>query len=164
MINDKPSLDSLAHYGVKGMKWGVRRYLNKDGSLTNEGRKRYANVSDEWTNPNRKYLPSDNMLKSMPRKERSATKKFMKDVGKNNRKVIKEDYKTVKKDKNTFKDYKAYNKGKNFIENNAELYSNANSYKRLKKERIEYGMAYTFASGILGLSVASAIGTRYYKK
>lgn len=31
----------LRHYGVLGMKWGVRRYQNKDGSLTAEGRKRY---------------------------------------------------------------------------------------------------------------------------
>lgn len=30
----------IKHYGVKGMKWGVRRYQNKDGSLTPEGRKR----------------------------------------------------------------------------------------------------------------------------
>ena len=33
--------DVLAHHGVKGMKWGVRRYQNKDGTLTNAGKKRY---------------------------------------------------------------------------------------------------------------------------
>lgn len=32
--------DELYHYGVKGQKWGVRRYQNKDGSLTPAGKKR----------------------------------------------------------------------------------------------------------------------------
>lgn len=32
--------DELKHHGIKGMKWGVRRYQNKDGSLTPEGKKR----------------------------------------------------------------------------------------------------------------------------
>jgi len=31
----------LCHWGIKGMKWGVRRYQNKDGSLTPAGKKRY---------------------------------------------------------------------------------------------------------------------------
>lgn len=34
--------DYLAHYGVTGQKWGVRRYQNEDGSLTQEGRDRYG--------------------------------------------------------------------------------------------------------------------------
>jgi hypothetical protein len=32
----------LAHYGIMGMKWGVRRYQNPDGSLTSAGKKRYG--------------------------------------------------------------------------------------------------------------------------
>lgn len=33
---------TLCHWGIKGMKWGVRRYQNKDGTLTAAGKKHYA--------------------------------------------------------------------------------------------------------------------------
>ena len=34
--------DELCHYGIRGMRWGIRRYQNSDGSLTTAGRKRYS--------------------------------------------------------------------------------------------------------------------------
>ena len=39
-------LNNLQHHGIKGQKWGVRRFQNKDGSLTNAGKKRYNDGSD----------------------------------------------------------------------------------------------------------------------
>lgn len=32
--------DHIAHYGIKGQKWGIRRFQNEDGSLTEAGKKR----------------------------------------------------------------------------------------------------------------------------
>lgn len=37
----------LYHWGIKGQRWGVRRYQNKDGSLTAAGKKRYAKLEAE---------------------------------------------------------------------------------------------------------------------
>lgn len=36
----------LQHHGIKGMKWGVRRYQNSDGSLTDAGKSRYERNLD----------------------------------------------------------------------------------------------------------------------
>ena len=39
--DDSEKTDELTHWGVPGMRWGIRRYQNKDGTLTAAGKKRY---------------------------------------------------------------------------------------------------------------------------
>ena len=39
-------MNELYHHGVMGMKWGVRRYQNKDGTLTEKGKARFKKVSE----------------------------------------------------------------------------------------------------------------------
>lgn len=49
--------DYLQHHGIKGMKWGVRRFQNEDGSLTPAGKRRYSRAElKDIRNEKREYL------------------------------------------------------------------------------------------------------------
>lgn len=42
IITKTTSPNELVHFGIKGQKWGIRRYENPDGTLTEAGKKRYS--------------------------------------------------------------------------------------------------------------------------
>jgi len=47
VLHSELDLNELFHHGIKGQKWGVRRFQNENGTLTEEGKKRYSDMSDE---------------------------------------------------------------------------------------------------------------------
>lgn len=63
--------DDLTHWGIKGQKWGVRRYQNPDGTLTEAGKKRYyyQNPDGSLTDEGRKhYMTAAKKGKINPKK------------------------------------------------------------------------------------------------
>ena len=102
----------LCHHGIKGQKWGIRRFQKKDGSLTPAGRKRYSeNVEKAKTemqgakenarNARREYDKAYNKYAYIPTKQNYANltskAKKMQDADAAYR-LSKVDYKVAKKD------------------------------------------------------------------
>lgn len=75
--------NELSHHGIPGMKWGVRRYQNADGSLTAAGKKRVAKMKDKYTKLTGKKLirkPTPKNSKSSTQNEEDNKKKRIKDM------------------------------------------------------------------------------------
>lgn len=67
---------SLAHHGIIGQKWGVRRYQNPDGSLTEEGRRRYQKIVDRYdSNPSRLRAKKAQKAKELLEKDKAISER-----------------------------------------------------------------------------------------
>lgn len=80
------SSDSLYHHGIKGQKWGLRRFQNEDGSLTPAGKERYSYDKKEGIIARNKRLISasneKNRISSLHGKERAkAVSEYRKKYG-----------------------------------------------------------------------------------
>ena len=75
--------NELYHHGIKGQKWGVRRFQNPDGTLTAAGMKRYIKGDGKLTRKGKKaYKKDENLRKSIDmERDSSAKAKAMEDLG-----------------------------------------------------------------------------------
>lgn len=70
-------VNQLYHHGVKGQKWGVRRFQNEDGSLTPKGQKHYAKKDAKWIDKKSDKI-YDKSMKSSKKEMDKFVKKEMK--------------------------------------------------------------------------------------
>lgn len=108
--------DEIIHYGVKGMRWGVRRYEKYDGSYTKKGVERYKKAD-------KAYVDSQTKAKETKAayKKGNATKQQLKEA-KGAKKIAKRSlnasYKKLRTDKLADQGKQLYKQGKTIGENN----------------------------------------------
>lgn len=106
----------LKHYGVKGMKWGVRKYRNYDGSYTKKGLARYDKAESRYDEAKSNAARVKSAYKSG-----AATKsqyKSAKSEVKSAKREMSDSYKRLKTDKQADEGKKLYRQGKTITDNN----------------------------------------------
>lgn len=101
LIASEENLAYLAHHGIQGQKWGIRRFQNEDGSLTPEGRERYG-----LNKPVRGWK-AENSAYRMDKRSKDIIKTIKKEAKMNKEKLtdeellkrIKKEYNKIYKDK-----------------------------------------------------------------
>lgn len=109
-------VSEIAHYGVKGMRWGVRRYQNYDGTYTKRGVERYKKADKAYSDARESAKKTKAAYK-----EGKATKQQVKEA-KGSVKIAKRSldasYKKLKTDKLADQGKALYKQGKTIGENN----------------------------------------------
>ena len=109
------SHDTLCHHGIKGMKWGVRRYQNYDGTYTQKGVDRYNKALKEYDTAKQNLYRTKQSLKN-----KTATKEEYKNAkteAKNSKRKLDKSYDSLKTDKLADQGKALYKRGKTITGN-----------------------------------------------
>lgn len=117
----------LYHYGVKGMKWGIRRYQNEDGTLTAKGEKRYYKQGSHGFDYHitKKGVRYNKQQKKKYQQYRDAVYANVKSVNKDFNKEV-EKYKKHNKENNMF-----------YLREREKYLKNQGEYKGLNKDEFK---------------------------
>lgn len=99
----------LEHYGVKGMKWGVRRYEKYDGTYTQRGVKRFREAEKNYDTAQAKYKATKG--------EDPQARKILKGDVKRTKRAMDKAYERLKRDKLADEGKKLYRSGKTITDN-----------------------------------------------
>lgn len=176
--------DSISHHGIKGQKWGVRRFQNEDGSYTAAGKRRRGIGSDKRAKLNDKYsrLWNDYInrtnaeafsIKQKYKDARSEYRKASKELGDRSNKEAKELVKQHRNEKNEInKEAKERRKARREeiatfqkelkqrkkARRDAARKETREFYRRTRKQRLaQYGL-------IAGIVVANALAKKAIQK
>lgn len=132
--------NELYHFGIKGMRWGVRRYQNYDGSYTKKGLERYKKAESAYESAKSKYkTEKDSYKKGMSSRQNVKSKK---NEMKEKERELKRSYKNLKYEKMADEGRKLYAQGKTITGNSMKA-------------------AYTEGAIVLGGNVAGAFLSTY---
>lgn len=158
-------MEYIEHHGIKGQKWGVRRYQNANGSLTDTGRKHYG-VGNSAANG---QVPEE--LVSIPKATRKSAKKDAKEFAEakmyygEGAGIRRRRIKQIVEQKSKDADYK---KAFDYYYNNIDMAKTAAKTKRVRKTKdavkntteTTLGIANMYLGNVAKASAAAAIA--YY--